>query len=181
VNRKTIQIVETHKKGDYSKFYSFVFLENGNQISEFRHFASKIREGEFHQEYLDILTAIEILVDKELLKDYFRPCSKMSDNVMALPGKDDENMETKSDRLNNGDLRVLRLYCCIPTKSIAIIGNGGIKATRDYNSDTTLNEYVNILIAIDKKLMEFGISDSKSKEENEEILNNNLKFEIEWE
>jgi hypothetical protein len=172
VNRKTISI-SLYAEGDNVAFYTFTF--DGEEHSETKKFDSKYRRGDFIKEYQDILLAISIIGDHTSDKIHFRPCSKKEDNVMALPGKDDENQEIKKGRLAEGDLRVLRLYCIVLTKNIVILGNGDIKSTQKYNDDTTLDEYVNVLVAIDNKLKDKGFSIDGKK------INGNLKFEIEWE
>lgn len=171
MNRKTITITLIGE-GDNVAFYTFTF--EGEEHSELAKFKSAYRKSEFKEEYQDILLAISIIGDHTANKIHFRPCSALKDNVMALPGKEEENVEIKAKRLKEDDLRVLRLYCITLTDNIVILGNGGIKSTETYNEDPILNEYVEILLAIDKKLTEKEFS-SVGKE-----LKGNLKFEIQW-
>lgn len=171
MNRKTITITRIGE-GENVAFYTFIF--EGEEQSELAKFKSTYRRSEFKEEYQDILLAISIIGDHTANKIHFRPCSALKDNVMALPGKEDEDLEVKAQRLKEDDLRVLRLYCIALTDSIVILGNGGIKSTETYNEDPILNEYVEILLAIDKKLSEKGFSNAGKE------LKGNLKFEIQW-
>lgn len=78
------------------------------------------------------------------LERYFRPEGKMGDRVVALPIE-----RTK-----------MRLYCLRMSDSVLIVGNGGIKNTKTYEEDDSLNGYVITLQKLDK-LLEQAIKNGK--------------------
>ena len=70
------------------------------------------------------------------LERYFRPEGKMGDHVVALP----------IERTR------MRLYCLRMSDSVLIVGNGGMKSTKTYEEDESLNGYVITLQRLDKLL-----------------------------
>ena len=81
---------------------------------------------------------IEQILSNGALERYFRREGKMTDSVVALP-------VLKSN---------LRLYCLRLTDKILILGNGGIKTSRTYQEDNTLQGYVMDLQKFEKILKE---------------------------
>ena len=69
---------------------------------------------------------VEQILSNGALERYFRPEGKMNDSVVALPV-----LTSK-----------LRLYCLRLTDRILILGNGGIKKSRTYQENDTLQGYV---------------------------------------
>ena len=77
-----------------------------------------------------------MLTASGFLERYFRPKGKMGDRVVALP----------IERTNK------RLYCLRMSDSVLIVGNGGVKNTKTYEEDDSLNGYVITLQKLDKLL-----------------------------
>lgn len=85
-----------------------------------------------------------MLTASGFLERYFRPEGKMGDRVVALP----------IERTR------MRLYCLRMSDSVLIVGNGGIKNTKTYEEDESLNGYVITLQKLDKLLTQ-AIKDGK--------------------
>lgn len=92
-----------------------------------------------------ILNAINrMLTASGFLERYFRPEGKMGDHVVALPIEPTQ----------------MRLYCLRMSDSVLIVGNGGVKKTKTYEEDESLNGYVITLQKLDK-LLHHAIKDGK--------------------
>lgn len=95
--------------------------------SEFEKFISKFRQdAELNPDFQTIMRFVEQILSNGALERYFRPEGKMNDSVVALPV-----LTSK-----------LRLYCLRLTDRILILGNGGIKKSRTYQENDTLQGYV---------------------------------------
>lgn len=111
--------------GDSCTIYTIQFLSD--DMNEFEKFISKFREdAELNPDFQTIMRLVEQILSNGALERYFRREGKMSDSVVALP-------VLKSR---------LRLYCLRLTDKILVIGNGGIKRSRTYEEDDTLQGYV---------------------------------------
>jgi len=130
-----IQIEEVQKT-DIAGLFTICF--EGDDATEFQKFIEKFKEDASRKEELSvILTAINrMLTASGFLERYFRPEGKMGDHVVALPIE-----RTK-----------MRLYCLRMSDSVLIVGNGGIKNTKTYEEDESLNGYVITLQKLDKLL-----------------------------
>ncbi len=105
--------------------YTIQFLSDDK--SEFEKFISKFREdAEFNPDFQAIMRFVEQILSNGALERYFRREGKVADSVVALPV-----LKSK-----------LRLYCLRLTDKILILGNGGIKKSRTYQEDDTLQGYV---------------------------------------
>lgn len=105
--------------------YTIQFLSD-NQ-SEFEKFIAKFRQNaELNPDFQAIMRFVEQILSNGALERYFRREGKMNDSVVALPV-----LKSK-----------LRLYCLRLTDKILILGNGGIKQSRTYEEDDTLQGYV---------------------------------------
>ncbi|MBR3797854.1 MAG: hypothetical protein IKK36_02905 [Bacteroidales bacterium] len=131
----TIRIEEV-KKTDVAGLFTICF--DGDDTNEFQKFIEKFKEDATRKDELSvILTAINrMLTASGFLERYFRPEGKMGDRVVALPIE-----RTKK-----------RLYCLRMSDSVLIVGNGGIKNTKTYEEDDSLNGYVITLQKLDKLL-----------------------------
>lgn len=134
-NMTTIRIEEV-KKTDVAGLFTICF--DGDDTNEFQKFIEKFKEDATRKDELSvILTAINrMLTASGFLERYFRPEGKMGDRVVALPIE-----RTK-----------MRLYCLRMSDSVLIVGNGGIKNTKTYEEDDSLNGYVITLQKLDKLL-----------------------------
>ena len=130
-----IQIEEVQKT-DIAGLFTICF--EGDDATEFQKFIEKFKEDASRKEELSvILTAINrMLTASGFLERYFRPEGKFGDHVVALPIE-----RTK-----------MRLYCLRMSDSVLIVGNGGIKNTKTYEEDESLNGYVITLQKLDKLL-----------------------------
>jgi hypothetical protein len=130
-----IQIEEVQKT-DIAGLFTICF--EGDDATEFQKFIEKFKEDASRKEELSvILTAINrMLTASGFLERYFRPEGKIGDHVVALPIE-----RTK-----------MRLYCLRMSDSVLIVGNGGIKNTKTYEEDESLNGYVITLQKLDKLL-----------------------------
>ena len=130
-----IQIEEVQKT-DIAGLFTICF--EGDDATEFQKFIEKFKEDASRKEELSvILTAINrMLTASGFLERYFRPEGKIGDHVVALPIE-----RTK-----------MRLYCLRMSDSVLIVGNGGMKNTKTYQEDESLNGYVITLQKLDKLL-----------------------------
>jgi len=128
--------IEEVLKTDIAGLFTICF--EGDDATEFQKFIEKFKEDATRKEELSvILTAINRMLNASgFLERYFRPEGKMSDHVVALPVE-----RTK-----------MRLYCLRMSDSVLIVGNGGIKSTKTYEEDESLNGYVITLQKLDKLL-----------------------------
>ncbi len=146
-----IQIEEVQKT-DIAGLFTICF--EGDDATEFQKFIEKFKEDAYRKEELSvILTAINrMLTASGFLERYFRPEGKMGDHVVALPIE-----RTK-----------MRLYCLRMSDSVLIVGNGGIKNTKTYEEDESLNGYVITLQKLDK-LLDHAIKSGKVRIEETTI------------
>lgn len=128
--------IEEVQKTDIAGLFTICF--EGDDVTEFQKFIEKFKEDATRKEELSvILTAINRMLNASgFLERYFRPEGKMGDHVVALPVE-----RTK-----------MRLYCLRMSDSVLIVGNGGIKRTKTYEEDESLNGYVITLQKLDKLL-----------------------------
>ena len=128
--------IEEVQKTDIAGLFTICF--EGDDATEFQKFIEKFKEDATRKEDLSvILTAINrMLTASGFLERYFRPEGKMGDHVVALP----------IDRTR------MRLYCLRMSDSVLIVGNGGMKNTKTYEEDESLNGYVITLQKLDKLL-----------------------------
>lgn len=128
--------IEEVQKTDTAGLFTICF--EGDAATEFQKFIEKFKEDASRKEELSvILTAINrMLTASGFLERYFRPEGKMGDHVVALPIE-----RTK-----------MRLYCLRMSDSVLIVGNGGVKNTKTYEEDESLNGYVITLQKLDKLL-----------------------------
>ena len=119
--------------------YTIQFLSEDE--SEFEKFYTKFRsELEYNEDFERLLNILGRIADFGALERFFRPEGKMNDRVCALPV-----LKSK-----------LRLYCLRLSDKILILGNGGVKRTKTYNEDDTLQGYVITLQNFDQ-LMRDGV------------------------
>ncbi|MBD5296288.1 MAG: hypothetical protein HDS25_08250 [Bacteroides sp.] len=105
--------------------YTIQFLSD--EMSEFEKFISKFKEiSELNPDFQAIMQFVEQILSNGALERYFRREGKISDSVVALPV-----LKSK-----------LRLYCLRLTDKILVLGNGGVKNSRTYQEDKTLQGYV---------------------------------------
>lgn len=128
--------IEEVQKTDIAGLFTICF--EGDAATEFQKFIEKFKEDASRKEELSvILTAINrMLTASGFLERYFRTEGKMGDHVVALPIE-----RTK-----------MRLYCLRMSDSVLIVGNGGVKNTKTYEEDESLNGYVITLQKLDKLL-----------------------------
>lgn len=128
--------IEEVQKTDIAGLFTICF--EGDDATEFQKFIEKFKEDATRKEDLSvILTAINrMLTASGFLERYFRPEGKMGDHVVALP----------IERTR------MRLYCLRMSDSVLIVGNGGMKSTKTYEEDESLNGYVITLQRLDKLL-----------------------------
>lgn len=113
------------KDGENCTIYTLQFLRD--MESEFEKFIAKFRnDAEYSEDYARIAAFVTRIARTGALERYFRNEGRMSDSVVALP-------VTSSK---------LRLYCLRLSDRILVLGNGGVKKTRRYEDDPTLNGYV---------------------------------------
>lgn len=141
-NKIQIEVFEEH---DQVIFYSIKYLSD--EYSEAEKFF--INHGDLKKrKHRDDFNAITKLIENfgrdgaDYLK--VRPAGKKNDRVASMPGYD-----KKGNGFISGDLR---LYAIIYSKNIVILGNGGIKYSKNYNVDPVLNEYVEVLKEVEQKL-----------------------------
>lgn len=128
--------IEEVQRTDIAGLFTICFEEE--DATEFQKFIEKFKEDAIRKEELSvILTAINrMLTASGFLERYFRPEGKISDHVVALPIE-----RTK-----------MRLYCLRMSDRVLIVGNGGVKTTKTYEEDESLNGYVITLQKLDNLL-----------------------------
>lgn len=155
---KTAQL-KTIEQNDTTGLYSICF--DGDNVSEFEKFLETFREnGKYNRDFNQILFAIKKIMSQGALERFFRTSEgKMNDNVCAL----------------SIDSRALRLYCLRMSDKIVILGNGGIKTTRTYQEDESLNGYV-----VDLQLFDNALKDAQKqgRVKIEKSLITNIESEI---
>lgn len=98
--------------------YTIQFLSETD--SEFERFYNKFKDDSvYNPDLVRIVSFIDKIADRGALERFFRPEGKYTDGVCALPV-----VQSK-----------LRLYCLRLSDQILILGNGGVKATKNYNED----------------------------------------------
>lgn len=121
-----LELIEEH---DSVNFYS-IHLEH-DALSELEKFFEKFPLGSEYDEDIDkIIVWLDKIGELGAKERYFRYEGKYGDGVSAIP------IET-----NN-----LRLYCIRLSGKILVFGNGGVKNTPKLQDDSSLTEYVKMLI-----------------------------------
>lgn len=132
--KTTIDLITESEK---TALYSISFEMDGT--TEFEKFVAEFEmNATYNSDYQRIIAALQVILDKGALEWFFRPEGKMNDNVQAIP-------------IGGGKLR---LYCLRISEQIVILGNGGVKATKNYQEDPKLYGYVLDLQRFDKILKE---------------------------
>lgn len=145
--------------GNKCTAYTIQFLSDDQ--SEFDKFVSKFRQdAELNPDFQAIMRFVEQILSNGAFERYFRREGKVSDSVMALP-------VLKSR---------LRLYCLRLSDKILILGNGGVKRSRTYQEDDTLQGYVIDLQKFERLLRQEARSGNVEITESEIITNK--KFDI---
>ncbi|MDE5888298.1 MAG: hypothetical protein K2H46_12020 [Muribaculaceae bacterium] len=139
--------------------YTIQFL--ADDMSEFEKFISKFREdAELNPDFQAIMRFVEQILSNGALERYFRREGKITDSVMALPV-----LKSK-----------LRLYCLRLTDKILILGNGGVKTSRTYQEDDTLQGYVIDLQKFERLLRQEVLSGNVEITEKEIITDKNFEL-----
>ena len=139
--------------------YTIQFLSDDK--SEFEKFISKFREdAELNPDFQAIMRFVEQILSNGALERYFRREGKMTDSVVALPV-----LKSK-----------LRLYCLRLTNKILILGNGGVKNSRTYQEDDTLQGYVIDLQKFERLLRQEVHSGNVEITEKEIITDKNFEL-----
>ena len=106
--------LKTIEQNDNVGMFSICF--DGSEESEFEKFLIEFKDNAtYNRDFNVILMALSKIIDKGALERFFRNEGRMNDNVKALAI----------------DSRRLRLYCLRISDQILILGNGGIKNTRN--------------------------------------------------
>lgn len=141
--------------------YSISFEKDGT--TEFEKFVSEFEmNAQYNYDYLRIIAALQIILNRGALERFFRPEGKINDNVHAIPIEGSK----------------LRLYCLRISEQIIILGNGGVKSTKRYQDDSKLYGYVIDLQRFEKILKENIEKGYISVHEKELIGTDNIIFEI---
>lgn len=127
-------ILELYEESDSVNFYTIRF--DGEKDTEFDKFIiGFIERKEFEKELEKITRWIDNIGERGALERYFRPESKISDGVNAIPV----------------EVSTLRLYCLRISDQVLVLGNGGHKphTQHKYNTDPHLSSCVEILAHLD--------------------------------
>ena len=144
---------------DSCTVYTIQFLSD--DMSEFEKFISKFREdAELNPDFQAIMRFVEQILSNGALERYFRREGKMTDSVVALPV-----LKSK-----------LRLYCLRLSDKILVLGNGGVKNSRTYQEDDTLQGYVIDLQKFERLLRQEVRSGNVQITEKEIITDNNFEL-----
>ncbi|MDE7167167.1 MAG: hypothetical protein K2O17_09100 [Bacteroidaceae bacterium] len=139
--------------------YTIQFLSD--DMSEFEKFISKFREdAELNPDFQTIMRFVEQILSNGALERYFRREGKITDSVVALPV-----LKSK-----------LRLYCLRLTDKILVLGNGGVKNSRTYQEDDTLQGYVIDLQKFERLLKQELRSGNVEITEKEIITDKNFEL-----
>lgn len=139
--------------------YTIQFLSDN--MSEFEKFISKFKEdAKLNPDFQAIMRFVEQILSNGALERYFRREGKMTDSVVALPV-----LKSK-----------LRLYCLRLTDKILILGNGGVKNSRTYQEDETLQGYVMDLQKFEHLLQQEVRSGNVEITEKEIITDKNFEL-----
>ena len=103
---------------------------------------SELSDAVLKDDFQRIMRALQNILNRGALERYFRPESKMSNGVSAIPL----------------DKCTFRLYCLRLSDEILIIGNGGIKHTRTYNEDPELRGYIADLEQLDQAIKKLTVT-----------------------
>ena len=129
--------IKTIEQNDNVSLYSICF--NGNELSEYEKFLTNFKDNaRLNKDFQTIIFALGKIIEHGALERFFRIEGKMKDDLCAL----------------SLDSHKLRLYCLRISDQILIIGNGGVKTTRTYQEDESLNGYVMDLQKFDQLLKE---------------------------
>ena len=146
------------RSGKSCTMYTIHFLSD--DMSEFEKFISKFRENaELNPDFQAIMRFVEQILSNGALERYFRREGKIADSIVALPV-----LKSK-----------LRLYCLRLTDKILILGNGGIKTSRTYQEDDTLQGYVIDLQKFERMLKK------EARNGNIEITEKEIKTDMNFE
>ena len=144
---------------DSCTVYTIQFLSD--DMSEFEKFISKFREdAELNPDFQAIMRFVEQILSNGALERYFRREGKMTDSVVALPV-----LKSK-----------LRLYCLRLSDKILVLGNGGVKNSRTYQEDDTVQGYVIDLQKFERLLRQEVRSGNVQITEKEIITDNNFEL-----
>lgn len=139
--------------------YTIQFLSD--DMSEFEKFISKFKkDAELNPDFQSIMRFVEQILSNGALERYFRREGKMTDSVVALPV-----LKSK-----------LRLYCLRLTDKIIVLGNGGVKTSRTYQEDDTLQGYVIDLQKFERLLRQEVNSGNVKITEKEIITDKNFEL-----
>ena len=139
--------------------YTIQFLSD--DMSEFEKFISKFKkDAELNPDFQSIMRFVEQILSNGALERYFRREGKMTDSVVALPV-----LKSK-----------LRLYCLRLTDKIIVLGNGGVKTSRTYQEDDTLQGYVIDLQKFERLLRQEVNSGNVKIMEKEIITDKNFEL-----
>lgn len=142
---------------------------NDSVHSEFSDFLSAYKESEdpfLRQDFDRIIIAINKIAENGAQENYFRVEGQITDRVCAIP-----LLVAHRNKRTHG---TLRLYCIRVSESLLIVGGGGVKRSRTYNSDSILSQKVSLLQSIDNMLIDM---ESDGKNLNYEIMNLTLIIE----
>lgn len=125
----TIELLEEYETVN---FYSPLF--KGEEYTEFEKFLLNFKDSH-PKDIAIILSRLDKITEDGVFERHFRYAGRVKDRTSELP--------------SHVDTTKLRLYCICVSSQILILGNGGLKTTRTYNEDDTLNDYVDTLQKID--------------------------------
>lgn len=145
---------------------AFRFLDE--HVSEFGKFLSKFPQGTKHGDDVDRLVRwLDKIAETGCPENKFRWESKIKYRIKAIP--------------DHQDTSKLRLYLIKVLKddsqNILILGNGGLKNSRTYNSNYELNSYVRTLELISEQII--GRIKGLSIEDARNLFLHRFEIEIE--
>ncbi len=120
--------------GIYKRVNLYTIRIKSSTVTEFDKFLNDPIISQ-HKDFHKLIAKLDNILNKYGCEDnFFRYASRPTDPVVELTyGK-------------------LRLYCCKWSKSILIVGSGGVKSTRTYQEDPKLNQCVEILKYVSDRL-----------------------------
>ncbi len=119
----------------------------GEEFNEFEKFLTTYKtltEEPLVNDFNAIVAAIDKIRTIGASENLFRPESKFSGNVCAIP---------LVIKYRNKKFGTLRLYCSRLSNRILIVGNGSVKKTKTTQEDPILMTHINNLIFIEKDLL----------------------------
>jgi hypothetical protein len=149
---------------EYEKVNIYSVLFDGEVHTEFEKFLLSFSQSH-PKDIGTIMARLDRIIVDGVFPRHFRFAGKVKDRTAELP--------------SNIDTAKLRLYCICISPHILILGNGGLKSTRTYNEDTSLNKCVEHLQKIDLRLKHQ--ERTNSTQINGKYLTGNLSFYIEIE